>query len=689
MVKNHKIKLNFILSLVILVFSFLAVTARTEAATISVSAGVDAKVADAVCRLSEAIENINNQAQTNADCAAGTGNDVINLPTGTITLTADLPVLTRSVTIQGQGTNRSVIDGAGRYRVFRTNTANGEMTFRDFKTKSFKGIGILGEDAKSIEINNIEVDGTGAISDADGGMPILGGFVLFSSGSASPVIVVDGLYVHDLTSADAFFLLGMGVRGSANKVQNVTAKNITIANLTGSNPNGQVVGVLNSVSIGDGISSPLQGVYENITIENVTSLNAQSVVGFDLSGSVAGGGSVVGDVTLRNATVRNITHGTQSFLNASSAIGLVGAGEGISDHFDGRLKLQNVVIVNASENSVPRSCKKGDISGILDGWQGSAVLSLESIGGNISDDESCNDFFKHATDQKNKTKLKDTLGALSDNGGSIPTIPLKAGSPAIDTGVCKDAPTKDARGVSRPQGSACDAGAFEVRQAAMSSPQGSPNTATNKKIFIDAPVPGAVVRSASIIPSSEANSDSSHDYPLGLVGFTIEGVPSGSKQTMNLYFETDTKAEEFVARKYNQHTREYRDIPGAVLSNETRNGEPVIKLSYQVTDGGELDLDGVANGSILDPVGLAKQKSLLASTGTTTMLTSLVAAVLIAAVALVGVDYRRHKAPLIELDKQTHQNLAASYTFWHHIKVVTIPTMRYRFTIILDKKTTV
>lgn len=58
---------------------------------------------------------------------------------------------------------------------------------------------------------------------------------------------------------------------------------------------------------------------------------------------------------------------------------------------------------------------------------------------------------------------------LAGNGGPTQTIALLAGSAAIDAvpaGSCLDAVgaalTNDQRGVTRPQGSACDAGAFEV-----------------------------------------------------------------------------------------------------------------------------------------------------------------------------------------------------------------------------------
>ena len=56
------------------------------------------------------------------------------------------------------------------------------------------------------------------------------------------------------------------------------------------------------------------------------------------------------------------------------------------------------------------------------------------------------------------------LGAFGNNGGFTKTIPLLAGSSAIDTGNDAVCPATDQRGVSRPQGAHCDIGAFELDQ---------------------------------------------------------------------------------------------------------------------------------------------------------------------------------------------------------------------------------
>ena len=62
-------------------------------------------------------------------------------------------------------------------------------------------------------------------------------------------------------------------------------------------------------------------------------------------------------------------------------------------------------------------------------------------------------------DEGNLIGVGPLLGPLADNGGLTPTHALLAGSPAIDAaGACTGT---DQRGVTRPQGAACDIGAFE------------------------------------------------------------------------------------------------------------------------------------------------------------------------------------------------------------------------------------
>ena len=98
------------------------------------------------------------------------------------------------------------------------------------------------------------------------------------------------------------------------------------------------------------------------------------------------------------------------------------------------------------------------ITNKLDGE--ACVGDIASQGYNLDGDGSCS--FGGEGDLSSVDPL---LGTLQDNGGPTFTHALQAGSPAIDaipTDTCSA--QTDQRGVSRPQGDACDIGAFEREQ---------------------------------------------------------------------------------------------------------------------------------------------------------------------------------------------------------------------------------
>jgi CSLREA domain-containing protein len=81
--------------------------------------------------------------------------------------------------------------------------------------------------------------------------------------------------------------------------------------------------------------------------------------------------------------------------------------------------------------------------------------TLRSLGGNLDLDGSCG--FTQAMDS---TGVDPNLGPVAYNGGPTPTRALMTGSPAINLWPCSGG--TDQRGATRPQGAACDSGAFEV-----------------------------------------------------------------------------------------------------------------------------------------------------------------------------------------------------------------------------------
>lgn len=96
--------------------------------------------------------------------------------------------------------------------------------------------------------------------------------------------------------------------------------------------------------------------------------------------------------------------------------------------------------------------------------------------------------------------------------------------------------------------------------------------------------------------------DSGYDYPGGLVRFGADCGTPGYTTNVKLYFYgLDSN---LVVRKYNPNTNAYFTITSATKAPQTIGGQAVTVVSYQITDGGTLDVDNTVNGTIVDPVGL-------------------------------------------------------------------------------------
>jgi hypothetical protein len=84
--------------------------------------------------------------------------------------------------------------------------------------------------------------------------------------------------------------------------------------------------------------------------------------------------------------------------------------------------------------------------------------TLTSQGHNIESATDCG--FTASGDQQNVADPK--LSPLQNNGGQMDTMALLTGSPAIDHADAANCPATDEIGTTRPQGPACDVGAYEV-----------------------------------------------------------------------------------------------------------------------------------------------------------------------------------------------------------------------------------
>ena len=117
----------------------------------------------------------------------------------------------------------------------------------------------------------------------------------------------------------------------------------------------------------------------------------------------------------------------------------------------------------------------------------------------------------------------------------------------------------------------------------------------------------SVSNSACTLSDVSANSvakgaDGSYSYPMGLANFTATcGTPGFTTTVTQDYY--NPPAGNFVLRKF--INGKYVNVSGATISRITIGGQPVLRVTYQVTDGGALDADGTVNGVIVDPAGPA------------------------------------------------------------------------------------
>lgn len=189
-------------------------------------------------------------------------------------------------------------------------------------------------------------------------------------------------------------------------------------------------------------------------------------------GGIYGGGAPSTPVTVTNSTFLGNTAasngggvsdgggaygGGGTLLIANSTFSGNGAGGGGDIANFSNLTLKSTILANSSLTG-------GDC------YAGGGTTT--STGYNISDDGSCSGFMTAIGDVNNTPAGFDPSG-LQSNGGPTQTIALLSTSPAVDsipTSACTDVNgnpvTKDQRGISRPQGSACDAGAYELIPAA-------------------------------------------------------------------------------------------------------------------------------------------------------------------------------------------------------------------------------
>jgi hypothetical protein len=216
------------------------------------------------------------------------------------------------------------------------------------------------------------------------------------------------VYISDANFDSNSATFGGGVLVRANS----TIRNSTLSNASGSTAGGAIfiqrgiVTVLDSTVAGNGASSTIGGGITNLA----------------------------GNLTLMGVTFGgNLRGALETDQNGFTSVRDTIFGQpGYSD-------FRNGACVSANQ----------DLTGSLSGRRTAAPISQDN-GSNLAADDTCG--LSNPQDPK--------LAPLADNGGPTPTMAVLFGSPALDQGAgCDDT---DQRGTLRPQGAACDIGAFEA-----------------------------------------------------------------------------------------------------------------------------------------------------------------------------------------------------------------------------------
>ena len=223
------------------------------------------------------------------------------------------------------------------------------------------------------------------------------------------------------------------------------------------------------------------------------------------------------------------TSGVASFTH-SAFVGNISYEETAGVQNDGTLRLDNVTITgnhgygvmnDRSGNTAINFSTIADNPGAYELWDNgspeSFVISNSIVSGHVSDGNcfqaiKSNGFnidsssptgghtcaFTHPSDLNGVDPLLQPAGTF---GGTLPIRPLAVGSPALDSADPARCSGTDQRGVTRPQGPACDRGAYEKE---WSPPNQTPTftpmpTISAKSVASDTPAPTAAVTS---VPST-------------------------------------------------------------------------------------------------------------------------------------------------------------------------------------------
>ncbi len=421
---------------ILIALVLLAAALPAYAATINV---------DATCTLAQAINEANGATSGTGSCEAGTdgsgtaGADTINIAAN-ITLTADLPAVTSSITFNG---NNKTINGGESHRAFVINTAGiavtiNNLTLAENQSPSNSSGGAInysgGGGSASLTLNNV------TISDSESWYSSVqrngGGLFCFSS---------------TLRINNSSFHNNRGNEGGAIDIG--ATCDVTITGSVFYNNSARLLGGAIVISKGAKATISNSSIYGNIT----------GSTGGDGRGSaiyiIGGSGSSHRDIYLNHLTITgNQNSGSNDKRASHAAVQIVLS--------NAKVHLRNSIIYgNNTDATTPGvDCARTSATQTL---LTDSASALETNTGNIIGDGNCG-----------------TPTGVFGSGGD-PQLPasatsgyyaLSSSSSAVDAAACISGLNQDQRGRRRPSGVRCDIGAYEYQYPPPPPPPAPPGS---------------------------------------------------------------------------------------------------------------------------------------------------------------------------------------------------------------------
>ena len=347
---------------------------------------------------------------------AGTGDTITfanNIDGGTINLTNGELVIDKSITIDGNETNRVTINAQGNSRVFNINDSNNFIR----RQVGIDGVVITGGNASGSGPN--QSDGGGIFTNE---ALTLSNSIVTGNTAIGSVADGGGIYVNSIGSA------------------NIT--NTTISNNTATDDGGGVFGFgttnITNSTINNNVASAATGDGGGVYIVGDTNITNSTISG-NIANSEGGGVYVKAgsrpDATITNTTITN----NQAPVGKGSGLAAFGS-------------IQNTTVTS--------SIIAGNVNSDVDELTGGSN-AIQSGGNNLIGTGNATTKFNLTTDITGVTNPG--LDPLVDNGGPTQTHALQVGSIAIDAGSNPQGLTTDQRGAGfqRVIGNGIDIGAFE------------------------------------------------------------------------------------------------------------------------------------------------------------------------------------------------------------------------------------